>query len=93
MATISYIKIDRSKSMGNDLLGAADNIRRLRATLKAHLSFMDNQNDGVDWSHLEAIYGLQPGKGAEVYTILSDSIVKLESANVNKLMATLIPSV
>jgi len=71
MAEITYIPINRNKQLGNKTVRLAGMIRECQELADELLSIADRQNDGTDYSTMEANFGLQAGDGSELRSQLS----------------------
>ncbi|HAS52773.1 MAG TPA: hypothetical protein DCS42_00940 [Nitrospiraceae bacterium] len=79
---INYITVDRSKQMGADLLSIIEGLRSLQDRLRQHKEMMDNMTDAIDWTKIEAQYGIPVGKGDDAYNLVAGTVTEL-AADVN----------
>lgn len=74
---IDYIKVTRSSpnTPGADLLLQYTAVLRQAYELGTRcLGIMNHNNDGSDWTALEAVFGLPAGKGQTVYNLINGSV-------------------
>lgn len=65
-----YIRVDRTKQLGNRLVRCADQLLDVAQSLAELLAAGSHANDGSDYSVMETIFGLQTGTGANVLTLI-----------------------
>lgn len=67
---IDFLSVDTTKRLGSGLIRAADLMRELRELIAKLTAAADHCNDGSIFTTLEAQFGLQAGKGANVASLL-----------------------
>jgi hypothetical protein len=65
-----FIAVNRAKQLGSSLVRAADLLRELRELVDKISDAKDHSFTGVDYSVMEANFGLAAGAGANVATLL-----------------------
>lgn len=71
---LDYIKIDISSPRGASLKNAILVLRQAEELLQRELDVMNHNQNGTDWTALEALYGLAAGKGQPVFTLVNGTV-------------------
>lgn len=72
MAAVNdYVKVDRSKQLGNNLVNLSEQIASVRQLTNLLYSISQHQFSGSDYTTLESNFGLTAGNGAIVAGVLS----------------------
>lgn len=72
-----FIKVDRTRNtalMASLIVEYAQTLRRAYELGVKCKAIMDHNNDGEDWTDIEALFGLPVGKGQIVYDLVNGSI-------------------
>lgn len=81
---IDFIKIDRSQpatsSQAGLLIDYKDTLRRAYELGKRVLGVMNHNNDGTNWTYIEALFGVPAGKGQAVYDLMNGSVGSMEGS-------------
>lgn len=78
-----FIKVNRNDTAATHatkLVEYKDALRRAYALGKEVLAIMNHNNDGSNWTDVEALFGLPTGKGQTVYDLMNGSVGSLEGA-------------
>ncbi len=78
-----FIKVDRTTvtaTHATKLLQYVHELRQAYETGKHVLGIMNHNNDGEDWTDIEALFGLPTGKGQLVYNLMNGSVGSLEGS-------------
>jgi len=62
------------------LLQYKNELRQAYETGKHVLAIMNHNNDGSNWTDIEALFGLPAGKGQAVYDLMNGSVGAMEGA-------------
>jgi len=65
-----FIVVNRSKQLGNSLVSAADQLRKLREDIDKLKDAADHCNDGSAFTVMETQFGLAAGTGANTNTLI-----------------------
>lgn len=71
---LDFIKIDPTSSRGTSLRNAISVLRQAEELLQRELDVMNHNQNGTDWTAIEALYGLAVGKGQPVFTLLNGTV-------------------
>lgn len=77
MATNDYIKIDTSTTTAIHAQRLKGGIRQLRQAYDEIIfirRMMEHMTDETDFTTIEALFGLEVGKGAAVYTLVNNGV-------------------
>lgn len=79
---IDFIKVNTSNaSTATQAVKLVDYARQLRVAYdlgKRVLAVMQHANDGVDFTNIETLFGLEAGKGQVVFDLINGSIGSME---------------
>jgi len=78
----NHIEINTSTRLGYELRETVDALITSRARLRAFVQAADQMTDAVNWSVVEARFGIPAGKGASLYSLLAASAQALEESMV-----------
>ena len=76
-----FIKVDTTTITATHARKLLEYKERLRAAYDAGkhvLAIMNHNNDGANWSDIEALFGLPAGKGRTVYDLMNGSVGAME---------------
>ena len=79
---IDYIPITITGAEGpNNLRDAIESLRKARHEIERIQGWMVHTQDGADWSALEQRFGLPPGVGGAVFTLIDGTLQVLNGAS------------
>lgn len=68
---LAQILVNQTKTLGAQMYMLSNNLRDARAKVSDLKLIMDNMTDGVDFTVIEAQFGLVTGKGTLLYTLIT----------------------
>ena len=90
---INFITVDAGRTLGAQLLGCVDALRRNEATLRELKEIMDNMTDGITYTNIETNFGIPVGKGQTMYNLVSGAVSELAAdVNFTQLVDWTVPS-
>jgi hypothetical protein len=81
-----YINISRgvlSATQSSKLLDLRNVMREAYNKAKEILAIMTHNNDGVNWTDIETLFGLPAGKGQTVFNMVNGSVGAMEGTMTN----------
>lgn len=72
-----HIEINTTTRLGFELREVVDTLATTEARLKQLVATMTQQTDAVDWSVVEARFGVPAGKGAALYSLVNSAAQEL----------------
>lgn len=77
----NYISISLNFQRGASLFNAAANYYAAKASLALILADFQSMTDGVDFSTIEAAFGIPTGKGQTVNALVTNALGELNAAS------------
>jgi len=91
---INFTPINRTKTLGNELHSLVTAFRTNHSKLKELKDIMNSMTDNVDFTNIEAQFGLRVGDGQAVYDLIVGNLAELNSSpNFKRMNDRIVPLV
>jgi len=87
------ILMSRTTHLSIEVITIIKSFREAQSRLSEHKDLLDNMTDAVDWTIIEAQYGLPTGKGETFYNLIAGAKAELSAdTNFNSLIDWVVPT-
>lgn len=91
---INHTRVDRSKTLGNELYVLVTAFRTNHSKLKELKDIMNSMTDNVDFTKIEEQFGLEIGEGQKTFDLIVGNLAELNAAvDFKKMNDRLVPLV